>query len=157
MVDQYRSSTDFDYSKFNSEMHGRSCWVAGWGKDNTKENRKELHSVGLNFMSIEYCRKHSMYEDGKDPGPKLKNDEICAGLPDSYVTKKNAAGFHVPRAGKNSCQNDLGGPLVCDVDGKLIFIGVVSWRSGCTKEGYPGIYSSVHYHQEWIREVIGKI
>ena len=53
-------TNEFDFTKFNNKYHGKSCWVAGWGKTNYAHNNvnEQLLSVGLNFMSIEYCRDH---------------------------------------------------------------------------------------------------
>ena len=51
------------------------------------QKHKYLMSVGVNYMSIDYCRKYSLYEDGLEDGSVLKDDEICAGLPDTKNTK----------------------------------------------------------------------
>ena len=93
-----------------------------------------------------------MYEEKLTPGDKLKDDEICAGLPANRNTKINKNGNNVPAGGKDSCQGDSGGPLVCDDNGTLTLIGIVSHGDVCGREGYPGVYSSVHFHQKWIKK-----
>ena len=91
-----------------------------------------------------------MYEEHLAKGEKLKDDEICAGLPENEDTQKNRYGNNVAAGGKDSCQGDSGGPLVCDDNGTMTMIGFVSHGDICAKEGFPGVYASVHYHQKWI-------
>ena len=50
----------------------------------------------------------------------------------------------------DSCGGDSGGPLL--VDGKLT--GVVSWGFRCAEVGYPGVYSSISYHLDWILSLV---
>ena len=60
--------------------------------------------------------------------------EICAGDVDNMYES-------------NACTGDSGGPLVCE--GKLA--GVVSYGVGC-EHGYPGYYTSVYDHRQWIEK-----
>ena len=125
---------------------------------------KELRSVGLNLMSIEFCKKHSSYRVLKT------EDEVCAGLPpdDEQGTIQkwivDDLGFRVEklkkyyktRGGKDSCQGDSGGPLVCDIKapgddkGSAVLVGVTSWGGVCGASGSPGVYANVHYFRDWI-------
>ena len=103
-------------------------------------------------MANDYCRNYTYYL-----ADELADDKICAGLPDSHLTSLNENGFHVTQGGKGVCNKDGGSPLVCDVNGVLAMMGVVSGGYECGTEGFPGIYTSVHYHQEWIRETIAAL
>jgi len=84
----------------------------------------------VNTFSDHYCAEHSHFRGW------IKPDEQCAGVPDMD-------GNGLAEAGTDSCQGDSGGPLVCDVDGKYVLTGIVSWGVGCAEEGNPGVYGRV--------------
>ena len=71
-------------------------------------------------------------------------DEMCGGLPD--VDNNGWTD-----AGTDSCQGDSGGPLICNVGDRYQLTGIVSWGSGCGREGFPGVYGRVHTYLDWIR------
>ena len=85
----------------------------------------------MNTFSKDYCAAYSYYRH------MLAPDEQCAGVPDMD-------GNGWTEAGTDSCSGDSGGPLICDVDGKYVLTGIVSWGSGCAEEGKPGVYGRVH-------------
>ena len=60
------------------------------------------------------------------------------------------AGF--PEGGKDACQGDLGGPLVCVNYGKAVITGVVSWGEGCAHPGKAGVYARVTHVLSWIQD-----
>ena len=62
---------------------------------------------------------------------------MCAGLPD-------IDGNGLTDGGQDAFQGDSGGPFICDVDGKYVLTGIVSWGAGCAEEGYAGVYGRVH-------------
>ena len=87
-------------------------------------------SIGVNTFSEDYCFEKTHYFG-------LPTDELCAGVPD-------IDGNGLTEAGTDSCLGDSGGPLICDVDGRYVLTGIVSWGSGCAEEGHPGVYGRVH-------------
>ena len=88
-------------------------------------------SIGVNTFSKDYCAAYTYYRH------MLASDEQCAGVPDMD-------GNGLTEAGTDSCSGDSGGPLICDVDGRYVLTGIVSWGSGCAEEGKPGVYGRVH-------------
>ena len=77
----------------------------------------------------------------------IQADEMCGGLPD-------IDGNGWTDAGTDSCQGDSGGPLICNVDGRYQLTGIVSWGSGCGREGFPGVYGRVHTYLDWIKGIV---
>ena len=107
-------------------------------------------------MSQEYCAAKTA-----DDLSELLADDICAG--NALDENENGlidGGFDSCQGEKifirylNKFQGDSGGPLICPIDGKATLMGVVSRGQGCASEGYPGIYSNVHFALEWISATI---
>ncbi|XP_073491620.1 serine protease 33-like [Aquarana catesbeiana] len=114
---------------------GTECWVTGWGTrsyggDVIKNG--VLQEVMVPLIDRNTCQV--MYSNGQVT-EKIQYDQICAGYMDG---------------GKDSCQGDSGGPLVCKVQGVWYEVGIVSWGEGCAKKNYPGVYTLVMAHQNWI-------
>lgn len=56
--------------------------------------------------------------------------------------------------GPDACQNDSGGPLVCENNGRWAIYGVVNYGDGC---GFPhkyGVYARVTKYVKWINKTI---
>ena len=51
---------------------------------------------------------------------------------------------------QDTCEGDSGGPLLCNVNGKNVIIGVTSHGPPCGK-GNPGIYAKVSKVTPWIK------
>ena len=81
----------------------------------------------------------------------MEQDELCAGLPHNSRQGINLKKNHVTAPGKDSCQEDSGGPLICEIDEKAVLVGVVSYGSGCGEEGKPGIYANVNFFKTWFK------
>lgn len=134
------------------QYHGAQCWVAGWGHTFHKGQVSDTpRSVGLNLLKRDYCYDHSLYhEKGEDFA--LTDEILCAGFPHDSESKLNDRGFRITRPGADSCKGDSGGALVCDIDGVLTLLGIVSKGKMCNKRGYPGIYTNIQSYRTWMDE-----
>ncbi|KUN00742.1 serine protease [Streptomyces yokosukanensis] len=101
---------------------GTQALVSGWG-DTTGEGAyaRRLYAAHVSVLPDDQCAR--AYPGGPD-GTFQAGSMLCAG---------EAAG------GPDACQGDSGGPLVAA--GRLI--GLVSWGSGCGRQGSPGVYTRV--------------
>ncbi|KAM6168211.1 cationic trypsin-3-like [Erethizon dorsatum] len=108
---------------------GAECLVSGWG--NTL-------SFGVKYPSLLQCLE-----------VPVLSDTVCHKVyPGQITSNMFCAGF--VEGGKDSCQNDSGGPVVCN--GQLQ--GIVSWGNGCALKGKPGVYAKVCNYLDWIHETI---
>lgn len=56
--------------------------------------------------------------------------------------------------GSDACQGDSGGPLTAAGRSRIL-VGIVSAGTGCALADYPGIYTRVSTHANWIQGVTG--
>lgn len=110
--------------------------VSGFGRisqfDPTQVS--SLQSVALPYIPTTEC---SNYYPGR-----ITNDMICAG---------RATG------GVDACQGDSGGPLFYQGpggDADQTIVGIVSWGGGCAQPNQPGVYASVAYFYDWIKNIV---
>ena len=110
---------------------GTLCTITGWGYLKERgEQPEKLQVVQVPIMSNETCVGYYRNE--------LHESMLCAGL---------------PGGGKDSCEGDSGGPMVCkDSDGRYNVHGVTSWGYGCARPGRPGVYARVSFLIKWIED-----
>nr|XP_046256155.1 trypsin-2-like [Scatophagus argus] len=107
---------------------GTMCLVSGWGNTmSSTVDRNKLQCLDIPILPDEDCRRSY-------PG-RITEAMFCAG----YL-----------EGGKDSCQMDSGGPVVCN--GELQ--GVVSWGIGCAEKNHPGVYDKVCVQIEWLRNTM---
>ncbi|XP_004399359.1 PREDICTED: serine protease 45 [Odobenus rosmarus divergens] len=122
---------------------GTQCWVTGWGQVKQRFSANstltaELQEAEVFIMDNEKCDQ--IYRK-KSPIPHLVplvlGDMICA-----------------TNYGENLCSGDSGGPLACEVEGRWILAGVLSWEKACAKAENPGVYTRVTKYSKWIKKQI---
>ncbi|XP_030376380.1 chymotrypsin-1 [Scaptodrosophila lebanonensis] len=107
---------------------GDKLTLSGWGSIKTwGRYETELQKVELNYM------EHSTCEGKVKNASWLGEGHICTNT----------------EQGQGSCHGDSGGPLV---DDQQTLVGIVNWGEACAV-GYPDVFASVAYYQDWIREM----
>ncbi|XP_028586604.2 ovochymase-2 [Podarcis muralis] len=128
---------------------GYICVTSGWGR--LRENGilpEVLHEVELPILDHSECSR--ALSTLKKP---VRGDTLmCAGFPDG---------------GKDACQGDSGGSLVCMREhGSWTLVGVTSWGYGCARgwmqnlkkkynrRGTPGVFTDLTKVLPWIQQHI---
>ncbi|XP_058405610.1 putative serine protease 45 [Diceros bicornis minor] len=122
---------------------GTQCWVTGWGQVKQRFSvnstlTPELQEAEVFIMDNKRCdqiyRKMSFIPRVV---PLVLGDMICA-----------------TNYGENLCNGDSGGPLACEVEGRWILAGVLSWEKACARLRNPGVYTRVTKYSKWIKTQI---
>jgi len=120
-----------------SRFEKKTPFVAGWG------------AIGFNGPTSAVLREVQL---------PVVPDEVCL---DKYKSFKNiqldetniCAGTQL--GGKDTCQGDSGGPLMQPTTPtEYVQIGIVSFGYKCAEPGFPGVYTRVTSHMDWIEEII---
>lgn len=123
--------------------------VSGWGLTESRADKNRLVTsrmqkyAHIGVYSPEVCRDTPVNQLTKQPMSYTDN-MFCAGA-----------------AGKDSCQQDSGGPFVSPMlsvsGGPYSLSGIVSWGSDCNERRYKGYYTKVKNYVDWIKETINKV
>ncbi|XP_043110255.1 uncharacterized protein LOC122355756 [Puntigrus tetrazona] len=119
-------------SVFNS---GTDSWITGWGNISegvAPPSRQVLQEVEVPVIGNRQC--NCLYGVGN-----ITDNMICAG---------------VLEGGKDSCQRDLGGPMVSMQSSVWVQSGIVSFGTVCAGPELPGVYTRVSRYQEWISSFV---
>ncbi|XP_051007492.1 trypsin-4 [Acomys russatus] len=108
---------------------GAWCLVSGWG--NT-----------MNLIGTYPARLQCL------EAPVLSASSCRSSYPDMITRNMFCLGFL--EGGKDSCDGDSGGPVVCSGE----IQGIVSWGTGCAMKGMPGVYTKVCNYLSWIEETM---
>ncbi|XP_037845531.1 mastin-like [Chlorocebus sabaeus] len=119
---------------------GKTCWVTGWGDITYNEPLPppyQLQEVDVPIMGNRECKQQYQNESSGSDDRVIQDDMLCAGS-----------------EGRDSCQRDSGGPLVCRWNCTWVQVGVVSWGKFCGLRDYPGVYARVTSYVSWIRQYV---
>ncbi|XP_070377858.1 uncharacterized protein [Dermacentor albipictus] len=121
----------------HSDLVGKEATVLGWGDTMFGGPRSDiLQEVnGLPVVPVKQCNESYSKLRGNPFRRGITSEFICAGL---------------PQGGKDACQGDSGGPLMLDHEGRWTAVGIVSFGYRCGVAGYPGVYTRVSRHLQWI-------
>lgn len=115
---------------------GQSCWITGWGYLDISSGSlpEKLKQARIPLVPRSKCA-------ADHPTRTIDESMLCAG---SNIT------------GVSGCQDDTGGPLVCETRGKWYLEGAFSWGADCDpKKKYKHqMYSNIRYMREWIDNTI---
>lgn len=121
----------------------KTCWVAGWG---VIENHRplpppyHLREVEVPIVDNRDCEQKYRTNSSSDNTTRIiKDDMLCAGMD-----------------GRDACQSDSGGPLVCRWNCSWVQVGVVSWGRGCGLPDFPGVYTRVMSYMSWVYSYVPK-
>ncbi|KAJ8673960.1 hypothetical protein QAD02_005222 [Eretmocerus hayati] len=111
-------------------------WASGWGQTESQSQSDVKLKVKLPYVDYEKCAKlyatkHFYLGDG----------QMCAGGSFGSDTCKGDSGGPLMRQ-----ENTKNGPSTWSVEG-LVSIG----HTPCGIQGWPGVYTKVHYYVPWIR------
>lgn len=138
-----------------------NCFVTGWGETRSDASRRVLNQVGGKIWTTKDCKdiwenrvnllRQVCFGDGTH-GPCLGDSGgplVCYSENNDIAT----ADFDAESAGSDA-GNDafaaMKGP-----DSGAVIVGVVSFGTQtCDKVGWPGVFTSVAYHSEWIKQYI---
>jgi len=112
------------------------CYVTGWGRrSETSEHSLVLKEIQVPLWNHDSCNGALQAQFG--PAYILPTTTICAGA-----------------EGRDACDGDGGGPLVCEKGGQWYQMGIVSFGIGCGRRNVPGVYTSVKEYSDWIEDII---
>lgn len=122
--------------EFVYDKHSVKCFVTGWGRrTETSEHSLVLKEIDVPLWNHDNCNGALQAQFG--PAYSLPDTTLCAGA-----------------EGRDACDGDGGGPLVCEKDGQWYQVGIVSFGIGCGRRNVPGVYTKVEDYEEWIEQTI---
>lgn len=113
---------------------GEKCWIAGWGMTLGHGNDDIVNEVMVPIINPILCKSSDFY--GRRFHPDVM---VCAGY---------------RNGGKDACNGDSGGPLICQRNGVWTLSGITSWGLGCGQPQQPGVYTMVGHYATWLHKTM---
>ncbi|NXR24259.1 ACRO protein, partial [Cinclus mexicanus] len=118
----------------------KTCYIAGWRDTpgSARSPRLVLQEAKARLMDVQLCNSSRWY------GGAVHPQDLCAGY---------------PRGGIDTCQGDIGGPLVCkdNIGDYFWLVGLASWGEGCAGDKRPGVFTSTQHFHTWIQVQMGLV
>ena len=107
---------------------GDAVTATGWGKTSAGASGRDSAQLMQVDIKVVNCAAAAAYRG------RTTADMVCAAAP-----------------GRDTCQEDSGGPLVRTV-GTPVLVGIVSWGEGCADPARPGVYVRIDakHYIDWI-------
>ncbi|XP_017318527.1 plasminogen activator, urokinase a isoform X1 [Ictalurus punctatus] len=120
--------------------YGSFCHIAGYGHERNDEipgtfrYSRYMKETQVQILSPIVCKRKDYY------GNKVTENQFCA------ASQKWT---------EDACHGDSGGPLLCEVKGRMFLFGVISWGDGCATKFKPGVYTKITNYNNWIAKETG--
>ncbi|XP_071040931.1 chymotrypsin-like protease CTRL-1 [Parasteatoda tepidariorum] len=119
-----------------NELLSSSCYITGWGRRTETSNHSfVLKEVNVPIWRQDRCESSLQLQFGTEF--VLPSSSLCAGA-----------------EGRDACDGDGGGPLVCNKNSVWYQLGVISFGIGCGRKNTPGVYTRVQSFSSWIHETV---
>ncbi|ROT70679.1 proclotting enzyme-3 [Penaeus vannamei] len=117
---------------------GQEVVIVGWGLTdfaNKSSSSNLLREVTVTTIDLDQCI--TLYQNAAQR--QFVNENMICTL----------------TAGKDACSGDSGGPVIAQVDGVWVLLGIVSFGNGCADITAPGVHTNVANYVDWMIESIG--
>ncbi|CAL1298488.1 unnamed protein product [Larinioides sclopetarius] len=115
-----------------------NCYITGWGRRTESSNHSfVLKEVNVPIWRQDRCEAALQLQFGSEF--TLPGTSLCAGA-----------------EGRDACDGDGGGPLVCRKKSRWYQLGVISFGIGCGRRNTPGVYTRVQAFSTWIHETAAR-
>ncbi|XP_068723499.1 chymotrypsinogen A-like [Montipora capricornis] len=110
------------------------CYITGWGLTSAGQPARILQQARLPLASHSECERSFPF------GILDQNAHLCAGA-----------------SGSGGCNGDSGGPLACEVNGKWVLHGAVSFGQRNCPTTHHTVFTRITSYVDWINDKTGGV
>jgi len=149
-----------------------SATVLGWGMDETGQYPRRLLGTDIDIVANDACNTGikaiyakalrssldalgAQYRIRPDDTARI-GDEFAKTLGDPLTAAMLCAGLASGR--RDACYGDSGGPLIAEIGGRPVQLGIVSWGEGpagdeikCGHQDVYGVYARIASFRDWLQ------
>lgn len=120
---------------------GAPLRTAGWGlTEDQRDFPSQLRQVSLPAVSGADCQTWVNEAAASTGTPRYHSSQLCAGP--------------IGTGDVGTCYGDDGAPLVWEVEGRKVIVGVASWMDSCASPEVPSVFAKVASASRWIAQTI---